>query len=99
MIAMAGVNYKYELMKGSRRYICPKCQKKEFKVFVKTGTNIVVDATKYGRCNRESSCGYFRYPDTNDDWTPPPFVYTPPKPIDYIPKKLMEQSFSQFKSN
>jgi hypothetical protein len=92
-------NYKYELMKGSRRYICPKCQKKEFKVYVKTGTNIVVDETKYGRCNRQNSCGYFRYPDTNEDWTPPQFVYTPPKPLDYIPKDLVSATFNQYKTN
>lgn len=91
--------YKYELMKGSRRYICPKCQKKEFKVYVKTGTNIVVDETKYGRCNRQNSCGYFRYPDTNEDWTPPQFVYTPPKPLDYVPKDVVEATFNQYKTN
>lgn len=86
-------------MKGSRRYICPKCQKKEFKVYVKTGTNIVVDETKYGRCNRQNSCGYFRYPDTNEDWTPPQFVYTPPKPLDYVPKDVVEATFNQYKTN
>ena len=91
--------YKYELMKGSRRYICPKCHKKEFKVYVKTGTNIVVDETKYGRCNRQNSCGYFRYPDTNEDWTPPQFVYTPPKPLDYVSKDVVEATFNQYKSN
>lgn len=86
-------------MKGSRRYICPKCGKKEFKVYVKTGTNIVVDSEKFGRCNRQNSCGYHRYPDTNEDWTPPPFVYTPPKEPDFIPKELVEASFSHFKEN
>ena len=96
---MSNIGYKYELMKGSRRYICPKCQKKEFKVFVKTGTNIVVDETKYGRCNRESSCGYFSYPDTSDYWTPSPFVYTPPKPIDYVPMEFVEATFRNFNRN
>ncbi|HZJ73502.1 MAG TPA: DUF6371 domain-containing protein [Perlabentimonas sp.] len=96
---MTNTGYKYELMKGSRRYLCPKCQKKEFKVFVKTGTNIVVDSEKFGRCNRQDSCGYFRYPDTNDDWTPPPFVYTPPKPTDYIPIEFVEATFRNFNRN
>lgn len=91
--------YKYELMKGSRRYICPKCQKKEFKVYVKTGTNIVVDSEKYGRCNRESSCGYFRYPDKDDNYvfTPPP--YTPPKPLDYVSKDVVNATLNQYKTN
>lgn len=96
---MSNIGYKYELMKGSRRYICPKCQKKEFKVFVKTGTNIVVDSTKYGRCNRQDSCGYFRYPDTDDNYafTPPP--YTPPKPTDYVPIEFVEATFKNFNRN
>ena len=91
--------YKYELMKGSRRYLCPKCGKKEFKVYVKTGTNIVVDSERFGRCNRQNSCGYHRYPDNNDDWTPPQFVYTPPKPLDYVSKDVVEATFNQYKTN
>ena len=91
--------YKYELMKGSRRYLCPKCGKKEFKVYVKTGTNIVVDSERFGRCNRQNSCGCHRYPDNNDDWTPPQFVYTPPKPLDYVSKDIVEATFNQYKTN
>jgi hypothetical protein len=95
--------YKYELMKGSRRYICPKCQKKEFKVYVKTGTNIVVDETKYGRCNRQDACRYHLYPrlgknDINSS------RYVPPapeeiKPLDFVDKDLMQATFNEFKSN
>src|SRR5690554_663757 len=96
---MSNTGYKYELQKGSKHILCPKCQKKTFKPYVRTGTDVIVDSKLFGRCERIQSCRYHRYPDTNDDWTPPPFVYTPPKPIDYIPKELMEQSFSQFKNN
>lgn len=95
--------YKYELMKGSRRYICPKCQKKEFKVYVKTGTNIVVDETKYGRCNRQDACRYHLYPrlgknDINSS------RYVPPAPeevktLDFVDKDLMQATFNEFKSN
>lgn len=96
---MSNIGYKYELQKGSRHILCPKCQKKTFKPYVKTGTNIIVDSTKWGRCERIQSCCYHRYPDTDDNYifTPPP--YTPPKPTDYIPVELMEKSFSQFKNN
>lgn len=95
--------YKYELMKGSRRYICPKCQKKEFKVYVKTGTNIVVDETKYGRCNRQDACRYHLYPrlGQNDIYSS---RYVPPtpekiKPLDFVNKDLMQATFNEFKSN
>ena len=96
---MSNTGYKYELQKGSKHILCPKCHHKTFKPYVRTGTNVVVDAMKYGICERKNHCRYHRYPDTNGNWTPPPFVYEPPKPIDYVPKELMEQSFSQFKSN
>lgn len=95
--------YKYELMKGSRRYICPKCQKKEFKVYVKTGTNIVVDETKYGRCNRQDACRYHRYPKIKENdiesshYIVPQFVA--PKPLDFVDKEIVEATFNQYKTN
>ena len=95
--------YKYELMKGSRRYICPKCQKKEFKVYVKTGTNIVVDETKYGRCNRQDACRYHLYPKLGkDDINSSRYVPPAPeeiKPLDFVSKDLMQATFNKFKSN
>src|SRR5678810_620410 len=94
--------YKYELMKGSRRYICPKCQKKEFKVYVKTGTNIVVDSERFGRCNRENSCGYHQYPDNDDsewqDYEPTKQPYIAPKP-DFINPNLVRSTFQDFNKN
>jgi hypothetical protein len=95
--------YKYELMKGSRRYICPKCHKKEFKVYVKTGTNIVVDETKYGRCNRQDACRYHLYPKLGkDDINSSRYVPPAPeeiKPLDFVSKDLMQATFNEFKSN
>ena len=95
--------YKYELMKGSRRYICPKCQKKEFKVYVKTGTNIVVDETKYGRCNRQDACRYHLYPKLGkDDINSSRYVPPAPeeiKPLDFVDKNLIQATFNEFKNN
>ena len=101
--------YKYELMKGSRRYICPKCQKKEFKVYVKTGTNIVVDETKYGRCNRQDACRYHQYPNIKENdiesshYVVPQFLapVKPKKTIvpDFIPKGTVEMTFRNFRDN
>ena len=93
--------YKYELMKGSRRYICPKCQKKEFKVYVKTGTNIVVDETKYGRCNRQDACQYHEYPRIKDDnWVAPQrkHVVITPQP-EYVSSEIVEMTFRNFNQN
>ena len=76
--------YKYELQKGSKHTFCPACKKKTFKPYVRTGTDVIVDSKLFGRCERINFCRYHRYPDTNEDWTPPPFVYTPPKEPDFI---------------
>ncbi len=91
--------YKYELQKGSKHTFCPACKKKTFKPYVRTGTDVIVDSKLFGRCERINFCRYHRYPDTNEDWTPPPFVYTPPKEPDFIPKEMIEASFSKFKEN
>src|SRR5690554_4635356 len=96
---MSNTGYKYELQKGSKHILCPKCQKKTFKPYVRTGTDVIVDSKLFGRCERIQSCRYHRYPDTNDDWTPPPFVYTPPKPTDYVPMEFVEATFRNFNRN
>ena len=96
---MTNTGYKYELQKGSRKYFCPGCKKKTFTPYVKTGTDIIVDIERYGICDRQNNCRYHRYPDTNDDWTPPPFIYTPPKPTDYVPMEFVEATFKNFNRN
>lgn len=95
--------YKFELQKGSKHIICPSCQRKTFKPYVYTGTNNIVDAYKFGRCERINNCGYIRYPNITgsdfEEWSPPePKFYRAPTP-DFIPKKLIEASFSQFTKN
>ena len=96
-------NYKYELMKGSKHIVRPKCGKKTFKPFVITGTNVVVDAERYGRCERVNSCGYFRYPNGDDKYD---YDYTQPtrQPIqkivpDFVPSEFVEKTFCRFKEN
>lgn len=53
--------YKFELEKGSRKFVCPNCSQKTFVYYVsnKTGKNLSSDV---GRCDRESNCGYHRTP-------------------------------------
>lgn len=95
--------YKFELLKGSKHIPCPSCQRKTFKPYVYTGTNDIVDAYKYGRCERLNNCGYISYPNVKgsdfEEWTPPAQeAYQAPTP-DFIPKKIVESSFSRFEKN
>jgi hypothetical protein len=94
--------YKYELQKGSRHLLCPICQKKTFKPYVEAGTDKIVDAEKFGRCERINNCGYISYPDTPDsdwkDYEQPKIPYKEKKP-DFIPVDLVESTFCSFKDN
>ncbi len=94
--------YKYELRKGSKKEICPNCGKKRFVPFVLASDGKTPAGEQFGRCDRESSCAYFKYPKSNGinpDWVAPPEkAYEPPRP-DFIPKDLVEATFNKFRSN
>lgn len=54
--------YKWMLRKGGKKERCPQCGKMRFVPFVLTADPSVKAGAEYGRCDREQSCGYFRYP-------------------------------------
>ena len=76
-------NYKWSLRKGGKKQRCPQCGKLRFVPFVLTDDPTVKAGPEYGRCDREQSCGYFRYPgsevkiDTDREYVPEP----PKEPI------------------
>lgn len=53
--------YKYHLDTSSKKFICPKCGKKRFVRLMDDNNTYIGD--DYGRCDRETSCGYFKYPN------------------------------------
>lgn len=95
-------NYKYELMKGSKHIICPKCGKKTFKPFVLASDGkTIVDAERFGRCERVNSCSYFRYPDGDDkyDYVTPTIQQIQKIVPDFVPSEFVEKTFCKFKEN
>lgn len=54
--------YKYSLDKSSKKFVCPKCNKKSFVKFIETETGNYLE-DNFGRCDHESSCQYFLKPD------------------------------------
>lgn len=56
-------NYKWQLRKGSKKDICPRCGQRRFVPYVLASDNTTKAGEQYGRCDRETSCGYFCYPD------------------------------------
>jgi len=87
--------YKWSLRKGGKKERCPQCGKMRFVPFVLTADPAVKAGPEYGRCDREQSCGYFRYPggevkvDSDRDYTPDP----PKEPI-LIPREILPQSIN-----
>jgi hypothetical protein len=85
-------NYKWSLRKGGKKERCPQCGKMRFVPFVLTADPTVKAGPEYGRCDREQSCGYFRYPgcevkaDTDREYKPEP----PKEPI-MMPFEVMVQ--------
>lgn len=53
--------HRYSLEKGSKKHLCPNCNKKTFVLYVdnKTGDHL---PEQYGRCDRESKCSYHLNP-------------------------------------
>lgn len=56
--------YKFSLDKSSKKFLCPNCLKKSFVRYVDNETTYYLE-TQFGRCDKESSCKYHRYPNKN----------------------------------
>lgn len=58
------MNYKYTLDPSSKKFPCPACGKVTLVRFIKTGAAELLNE-EFGRCDRETNCGYFRSPINN----------------------------------
>lgn len=54
-------NHRYHFDKSSKKFRCPACQKKTFVLYVDTLTGNYLPE-QYGKCDRESNCGFFQLP-------------------------------------
>lgn len=52
---------RYSLDNSSKKYICPRCNKAKLVRYIDTQTGELLPE-EYGRCDREDSCNYHRYP-------------------------------------
>lgn len=81
-------NYKWSLRKGGKKERCPLCGKMRFVPFVLTTDPTVKAGPEYGRCDREQSCGYFRYPGSDVKvQTDREYIPEPPKDPILMPKE------------
>ncbi|PRY90855.1 DUF6965 family protein [Mongoliibacter ruber] len=49
--------HRYKLEKGSKKHVCPACNRKTFVLYIDTETGDYLPE-QYGRCDRESKCSY-----------------------------------------
>lgn len=81
--------YKWSLKKGGKKERCPQCGKLRFVPFVLTVDPTVKAGSEYGRCDRENSCGYFRYPGSEVKApTDREYILEPPKETILFPNDI-----------
>jgi len=94
--------YKYNLQKGSSKSICPECNKKTFVRYVDSVTGECLPS-QFGRCDRESKCGYHNKPAFEKDQDLKPYkVFTPkpkPQPITPIPLEVLAGTLTDYNKN
>lgn len=71
------MGYKWQLKKGGAKLVCPACGVRRFVPYVLSADNKTEAGREFGRCDRETSCGYHRAPGhdvTAPDITPAPRI-------------------------
>ena len=90
--------YKYSLEKTSKKYICPNCKGKRYVRYLNSETLEHLEY-EYGRCDKETSCGYFKKP--NGNLITPINVSQPfhKIPVSYIQKSIVVGSLKKYDDN
>ena len=92
---------KYYFDKSSKKFNCPKCNKKRFVRFVSAETNEYL-VEGFGKCDRESSCGYFKKPDGTIATLSTHQVvngFNNASPINYHSREDLQNSLRKYYSN
>ena len=89
--------YKYNLDKSSKKFICPKCNKRTFVKYIETETKNYLN-DEFGRCDRESNCGYHSTPKGELNNSFEVKYIAPPEPS-FHNYDLVSQSGRNYKQN
>ena len=89
--------YRYQLDKTSKKFHCPQCGKKRFVRYIEIETSNYAESI-YGRCDRETSCGYLTYPN-NESIIDYNFVAPPPPEPTYMDNEVKEKTLKKYDIN
>jgi Domain of unknown function (DUF6371) len=91
--------FKYILDKSSKKFVCPKCQKKTFVKFIESETGNYL-SEDFGRCDRETNCSYYNTPEGNQihrfEKIQVPKLQTSYHNIDLLKQSLRDYSNNNF---
>ena len=93
------IQFKYTLDKSSKKFVCPTCGKRTFVRYINTEVGLYL-ADEFGRCDRETNCGYHNHkPSSGEDKSTFRIINIPkPKPS-FHSLELVEKSFLNFYQN
>lgn len=97
--------YRYTLDTGTKKHVCPKCGKVRFVRYIDTETGQYLPEN-YGRCDRESNCGYHLNPylagfakGEGVEMLP----YRPPmtiqQPVYFMPESVLTATLKGYENN
>ena len=98
------IQFKFILDKSSKKFVCPNCGERRFVKYINAITNNYLAET-YGRCDRETNCGYYKTPKQNEGFAKPHEYIAKPNfdiqisPPDFIDHSLVKQSFKKYSNN
>lgn len=89
--------FKFSLDTSSKKFTCPSCEKKRFVRYIDNETKKYL-SEEFGRCDRESSCGYHSHPISNSTLVKNTSI-KPLQPISTIDSRYVSASEIKFESN
>lgn len=91
------MNYKYTLDPSSKKYRCKKCNKITLVKFIDTETGETMNDS-FGRCDRQTKCGFFEIPKT-EIRNKIEYKYIKPAPASFHSYNLVAEAGRNYKNN
>jgi hypothetical protein len=86
------MQYKYGLDPSSKKYTCPQCNHKSMVVYLDNEMKAPVDEYRFGRCDRENSCGYHSHPNEDPELAAKKAETFIPVPATEVVQKFPDES-------